>query len=288
MLALAAPISKWGGAVVHEARSRSRRLAVATTSLIVAAATMLVPAAEAGTLDQSVPTIANVSTSISDQFQEAQTFTAGIGGRLDQVDVAVGKSLTGAPSLQIEIRAVASGLPTGAVLASAAAPAASFPLTTFPSTFTSVTFAAPAVITAGTQYAIVAKSAGCGFANCFNWATGPSGDAYTAGSGFQSTTSGATWFPLNGFGSLDFAFKTYVAAVPTAVADCKRGGWKTFASPAFKNQGQCVAYVNHHDGRGRDDAKSQGAAKSAAPPAAAKATGKPGEAPSSNGKKAHG
>ncbi len=26
---------------------------------------------------------------------------------------------------------------------------------------------------------------------------------------------------------------------------CKKGGWKTFTSPTFKNQGQCVKYVVH-------------------------------------------
>ena len=26
---------------------------------------------------------------------------------------------------------------------------------------------------------------------------------------------------------------------------CKKGGWKTFSSPAFKNQGQCVKYLVH-------------------------------------------
>ena len=26
---------------------------------------------------------------------------------------------------------------------------------------------------------------------------------------------------------------------------CKKGGWKSFSSPAFKNQGQCVKYVVH-------------------------------------------
>lgn len=28
-------------------------------------------------------------------------------------------------------------------------------------------------------------------------------------------------------------------------AACKKGGWKTFSSPTFKNQGQCVKYVVH-------------------------------------------
>ncbi len=27
---------------------------------------------------------------------------------------------------------------------------------------------------------------------------------------------------------------------------CKNGGWKTFTSPTFKNQGQCVAWTNHN------------------------------------------
>jgi hypothetical protein len=26
---------------------------------------------------------------------------------------------------------------------------------------------------------------------------------------------------------------------------CKKGGWRSFSSPAFKNQGQCVKYVVH-------------------------------------------
>jgi hypothetical protein len=34
--------------------------------------------------------------------------------------------------------------------------------------------------------------------------------------------------------------------VPVTKAGCKKGGWKTFTDPKFKNQGQCVAYANHH------------------------------------------
>ena len=33
---------------------------------------------------------------------------------------------------------------------------------------------------------------------------------------------------------------------PAAKAQCKHGGWKTFTSPSFKNQGQCVSWVEHH------------------------------------------
>jgi hypothetical protein len=34
--------------------------------------------------------------------------------------------------------------------------------------------------------------------------------------------------------------------VPTDKDQCKKGGWKTFTNPTFKNQGQCVSYTNHH------------------------------------------
>jgi len=33
---------------------------------------------------------------------------------------------------------------------------------------------------------------------------------------------------------------------PTSKNACKKGGWKTFTSPKFKNQGQCVSYVASH------------------------------------------
>jgi hypothetical protein len=33
---------------------------------------------------------------------------------------------------------------------------------------------------------------------------------------------------------------------PTSKNACMKGGWKKFTTPSFKNQGQCVSYVNHH------------------------------------------
>jgi hypothetical protein len=35
-------------------------------------------------------------------------------------------------------------------------------------------------------------------------------------------------------------------ATPTSISQCKNGGWKTFTSPSFKNQGDCVSYVATH------------------------------------------
>jgi hypothetical protein len=43
---------------------------------------------------------------------------------------------------------------------------------------------------------------------------------------------------------------------PTSKSQCKNGGWRSFNNPKFKNQGQCVSYVNHHDGKGKDDNKA--------------------------------
>lgn len=34
-----------------------------------------------------------------------------------------------------------------------------------------------------------------------------------------------------------------VPAVPQSKDECKNGGWKTFSDPAFKNQGDCVSWV---------------------------------------------
>jgi hypothetical protein len=42
-----------------------------------------------------------------------------------------------------------------------------------------------------------------------------------------------------------------VSGPPTKKSDCKHGGWKSFTNPTFKNQGQCVAYVNHHTSHGK-------------------------------------
>lgn len=43
------------------------------------------------------------------------------------------------------------------------------------------------------------------------------------------------------------------ALKPSGKTDCMQGNWTTFNSPAFSNQGQCVAYANHHNGVGQDD-----------------------------------
>ena len=43
-------------------------------------------------------------------------------------------------------------------------------------------------------------------------------------------------------------------SAPSTKADCKRGGWRRFTNPTFRNQGQCVSYVVRQSAKnaGRD------------------------------------
>jgi hypothetical protein len=245
------------------ARSRMRRRALAVALFVSAALLAVVPSAGAGVLDQSQPGIqTEAATFVSDSNHRAQTFTNGLTGGLDQVDVAVARtppSVTA--SLLVEIRPLSSGIPSGPALASESLPAASVPEALFPSAFLSVPLAPPAPVTAGVQYAIVVSSSSCGFANCYMWALGTVGNPYPAGSGLQSGNAGATWAPFSVFGSTDLPFKTYVLQAPTSKQQCKKGGWRRFANPSFKNQGQCVTFVNHHggnSGKGKEDEEGHG------------------------------
>lgn len=39
--------------------------------------------------------------------------------------------------------------------------------------------------------------------------------------------------------------------------ECKEGGWAHMEDHTFKNQGDCVSFMNHHDGKGNDDEHAQ-------------------------------
>jgi hypothetical protein len=93
-----------------------------------------------------------------------------------------------------------------------------------------------ATILAGEQSLILA--AGCG------------GGAWT---GFVGNADALT-VGVSGANTTTYDFEPGPALVgpPTSKDQCKKGGWKSFNNPSFKNQGQCIAYVNHHDGKGAD------------------------------------
>jgi len=77
---------------------------------------------------------------------------------------------------------------------------------------------------------------------------------------------------------------------PTKKADCKKGGWKTFTSPSFKNQGRCIAYFNHQSKHGKlaaaRAAKQRGDDHSAKQGGDAAKKSKPGK-PASSSKHKH-
>jgi hypothetical protein len=174
------------------------------------------PASAAGTLDQSQTTQvpAGEAGFVSSSQWEAQTFTAGITGQLDQVDLLLQRS--GFPgSLLVEIRTVSAGTPTSTVLATATVPEASVSCCSFD--WISVTLGVPVASAAGTQYAIVLGAPGASgcdpSGNCNNYFWGSAlTNPYSAGTQVVSVDGGASWpiiVPDN-----DFAFKTYVTSAP--------------------------------------------------------------------------
>lgn len=66
----------------------------------------------------------------------------------------------------------------------------------------------------------------------------------TASSNFP-TTPGALQ-PDFGFGGDAFVSKLSFCERPKRKNECRRGGWRRFCEPSFKNEGACVAFVNDH------------------------------------------
>jgi hypothetical protein len=179
----------------------------------------LAASASAGTLDQQQTTqdAAPALFGSADGPQSlAQTFTAGITGGLDQVDLMLQKLGNPPSPITIQIRSVSAGLPGGlsAVLATASLPTASVGTTL---AFVPVPISPPVPVTTGTQYAITAYNDGT-IGNAASWAEKNGGNPYAGGAESQDGTS---FPPDNGWFSplpdIDMTFKTYVAPTPAAV-----------------------------------------------------------------------
>ena len=198
----------------HAAHQRMTR--VVLPALAVGLAAFVSPAgAAAGTLDQS-QTVFNAFGSFGGQRLVAQTFTAGLSGNQDQVDVHVRRDqppmVTCFPGsgITVEIRTVTGGVPSNTTLATASVTATSVP-TTFG--WVSVPFTAPAAVTAGTQYALVlsAPDASCD-SNFFPYSWGAAGaNPYAAGTAYAKLDSSSAWLLQT---NVDHMFKTYVAPPP--------------------------------------------------------------------------
>jgi hypothetical protein len=199
----------------------------------VAGVSALIPAASAsaGTLDQQ-QTVSNFGgLQASTHNSKAQTFTAGLTGLLDQVDLALSGPTASTP-LTVQIRDGSATGPGNTVLASATVPTSAAPGT---EAFVPITFSSPASVTAGTQYSIVAFNEATGWF----WYAGKTPDgslqsAYEGGKLYSSpddvTPGGGPWFEGNSLA--DFEFKTYVAPPPPPPppGDGSGGGGTTTAT----------------------------------------------------------
>jgi hypothetical protein len=64
--------------------------------------------------------------------------------------------------------------------------------------------------------------------------------------GFDGNVDNLTVGVLGTDTTYDFDPNPVTPPGPTNKDQCKKDGWKTFTNPTFKNQGQCVSWVNHN------------------------------------------
>jgi hypothetical protein len=189
---------------------------------VYCAACVLAPgAALAGTLDQQQTDGSSVGGyAISAAESNAQSFTAGLSGGLDRVDLFLEPNMAPSAYLSVEIRDVSGGAPGSLVLASRSVPAPSIPGT---AAFVSINFAPPAPVAAGTQYAIVAYSAAAGSSSyLWHYSVPSNPNPYAAGGHFLTSSSppSGAWTPNS---PEDLAFRTYVVpSTPTSTPTGQR------------------------------------------------------------------
>lgn len=154
----------------------------------------------------------------------AQTFTAGMTGALDRIDVDLTSSIYGDGPVGIELRTVSGGVPSSTVLASA--------LTSDPIAegWNTVTFATPPRVLAGTQYAIVATNSG----SEVDWLLSSNTNPYAGGTNFTDFGDGAGW--ASNFPDYDLTFKTYVELTDADLS-------LTMSGPSTVRKGSSATYV---------------------------------------------
>ena len=216
-------------------RTRGTR---ALLAVAIAAVAALIPAAgaSAGTLDQQQTTPGFGSIAVDASFSRAQTFTSGLTGQLDQVDLKLqGQSLT--TPLTVQIRDGSGTGPGTTVLATTTVPTSAV-TDGGPVTFVPIAFTTPAPVTAGTQYAVVAMNNSIGWA----WEAGivsPT-SPYVAGKPYGSPgfLGAGPW--SEGNGETDFEFKTYVVPPPPS-----GGGPSTTTPPTTTQKKKCKKKAKH-------------------------------------------
>jgi hypothetical protein len=202
-----------------------------------------------GAVTESQTSLAFFVDSITTTNWQAQTFIPGATGQLKQADFQAALSSTGtAGTMVVEIRNTVSGAPGSTVLASANIST----VTSTTNAWYTANFAAPANVTAGTQYALVLRAASGGPYR----AVRANGNVYANGSWLQSTTSGSSWAVVTSGGvTQDLAFTVYVTPQVYATdgnlvslpkdanqSDGTAAGWSTISWNATTPAGTSVKF----------------------------------------------
>ncbi len=188
--------------------------------LIPAAAIWTCTTGMASVIDQSLlspPHAATLITPLAEGFAyTAQTVTAGITGTLDAVDIQFTRAPVVDTSWEVTIHDVASGQPTGSVLASKSVPAADVP-TAGGADPVHVAFDAPPSFSAGRQFAIVLRlegTSGIPGLGAGSW-FGNAADPYPGGRTYISP-DGVNFMPSSP--AFDLFFQTHVTPEPASLA----------------------------------------------------------------------
>jgi hypothetical protein len=180
--------------------------------------------ASAGTLDQhqdNADSFPALFGGMSPQ-SEAQTFSPGIPGKLDQVDLMFEKLGTPPdPNITIQIRSTSGDAPgpLSAVLATGSVPVSSVGSS---GAFFSIPITPAVPVSIGTHYAIVAYNAG-EIGNAVSIGEEVANNTYGSGTGFGDFASyppDGDWVDA-GVGS-DLAFRTYVEQTPPTPTPTRR------------------------------------------------------------------
>ena len=179
------------------------RVSLATVAMVCTALAAFPGVASAGTVDQQ-QTNQSSGFGVGSGQSVAQTFTAGITGDLDGVDLAL--QAIGSPTapLTVEIRSVVPGSIGTTALAGAIIQPESLP--TADTAFVAIPFATHVPVSAGSSYAIVLYTSAT-TPNTYAWGDAGS-DVYAGGTALLTASSppNSTWTPAVD----DQAFKTYV------------------------------------------------------------------------------
>ena len=163
---------------------------VLSASLLLSGA----PALAQGSLDQS-QIVHDAGIGAVSDIRFAQTFTAGVSGRLDTVRFFTHDPI---PATTVQIRTVSGGAPSANVIASTTVAASTS------ETWVKAVFAAPATVSAGTSYAIVMRFT----VTSFLGVSAPPPDLYPDGHMWYRYAADSSWTAS----SDDLAFETFVSA----------------------------------------------------------------------------